>query len=240
MSVLHLQFYCRSHSEDFTCFHCGETFNNKNDLMQHNKTHTPTLSNLLICQECGSSFNTPEALAIHIKLHTGDTSLVNDICNLTANLHNPNLPFNINTFSFNQNTGSTINVTKRKNHLCQHCSKTFSTKQGFQQHQRRHPNGTCSVRSHVCDVCNKGFFQKNHLMLHQRQHMDSTSVQSNTQEEEVNVTDFLKVKLDAGSEQHKRQINKIPANGEMKSITDNSSKHLQNRDCMDSSGNLQS
>lgn len=70
--------------------------------------------------------------------------------------------------------------------------------------------------------------------------MDSSSVQSSPHEEEVNVTDFLKVKLDAESEQNKR-LNKLPVNDKMKCVTDSSSEHLQNISCLeDSSGNLHS
>lgn len=69
--------------------------------------------------------------------------------------------------------------------------------------------------------------------------MDSTSVQSNTRQEEVNVADFLKVKLDAGSELVKRQVSS-KVHSEMKSVGDNSSDQLQSRDCMNSSGSLQS
>ncbi|KAG5671163.1 hypothetical protein PVAND_001375 [Polypedilum vanderplanki] len=61
---------------------------------------------------------------------------------------------------------------KPKSHFCQHCQKGFANKHGLQLHNKRHPNGECTVRSHVCNECNRAFFQKNHLLLHQRQHME--------------------------------------------------------------------
>jgi hypothetical protein len=61
---------------------------------------------------------------------------------------------------------------KPKSHFCQHCNKGFAAKHGLQLHNKRHPNGECTIRSHVCGECNRAFYQKNHLMLHQRQHME--------------------------------------------------------------------
>uniref|UniRef100_A0A182KDA5 C2H2-type domain-containing protein n=1 Tax=Anopheles christyi TaxID=43041 RepID=A0A182KDA5_9DIPT len=61
--------------------------------------------------------------------------------------------------------------TKPKSHYCTHCGKGFAAKHGLLLHNRRHPNGGCTVRTHVCE-CGKAFFQKNHLMLHQRQHLE--------------------------------------------------------------------
>jgi hypothetical protein len=61
---------------------------------------------------------------------------------------------------------------KPKTHFCQHCKKGFAAKHGLQMHNKKHPNGECTVRSHICPQCNRGFLQKNHLMLHQRQHME--------------------------------------------------------------------
>lgn len=60
---------------------------------------------------------------------------------------------------------------KPKSHFCGHCGKGFAAKHGLLLHNKRHPNGGCTMRSHVCE-CGKAFFQKNHLMLHQRQHME--------------------------------------------------------------------
>lgn len=61
---------------------------------------------------------------------------------------------------------------KPKTHFCQHCNKGFANKHGLQLHNKRHPNGECTVRSHICGECNRAFFQKNHLLLHQRQHLE--------------------------------------------------------------------
>lgn len=70
---------------------------------------------------------------------------------------------------------------KPKSHFCASCGRGFASKHGLINHNRRHPDGGCTLRSHVCE-CGKAFFQKNHLMLHQRQHMD-TKPQLNAQQQ---------------------------------------------------------
>lgn len=71
-----------------------------------------------------------------------------------------------------QNVVVSTPQTKPKTHFCASCGKGFAAKHGLLQHNRRHPNGNCTLRTHVCE-CGKAFFQKNHLMLHQRQHLET-------------------------------------------------------------------
>lgn len=61
---------------------------------------------------------------------------------------------------------------KAKTHFCQFCGKSFVAKHGLMLHNKRHPEGSCTLRSHVCPECGKAFLQKNHLILHQRQHLE--------------------------------------------------------------------
>lgn len=61
---------------------------------------------------------------------------------------------------------------KAKTHFCQYCGKSFVAKHGLVLHNKRHPDGSCTLRSHVCPECGKAFLQKNHLILHQRQHLE--------------------------------------------------------------------
>lgn len=79
--------------------------------------------------------------------------------------------------------------SKPKTHFCPSCGKGFAAKHGILQHNRRHPNGSCTLRSHVCE-CGKAFFQKNHLMLHQRQHLETkpsvAALQQATGQSQVN------------------------------------------------------
>lgn len=143
---------CHTGNYQNSCSSCGETFQLRQDLASHVKTqHTNSQSHTKqICQDCGCLFNTAEALALHLKLHSGDSSLVNDLCVLTTGLNNTN-------FSLNLQTAAT---SKSKNFVCQHCSKGYSAKHGLQQHTKKHPDGTCALRSHICNVCDKGFFKK--------------------------------------------------------------------------------
>lgn len=65
-----------------------------------------------------------------------------------------------------------VTSQKAKTHFCQHCGKSFVAKHGLMLHNKRHPDGSCTLRSHICEDCGKAFLQKNHLILHQRQHLE--------------------------------------------------------------------
>jgi hypothetical protein len=89
---------------------------------------------------------------------------------------------------------------KPKTHFCQHCNKGFAAKHGLQLHNKRHPNGECTVRSHVCGECNRAFFQKNHLMLHQRQHMEHQRTSQPVEQEGIKVEGEMVVSDDVVNE----------------------------------------
>lgn len=75
---------------------------------------------------------------------------------------------------------------KAKTHFCQYCGKSFVAKHGLMLHNKRHPDGSCTLRSHVCPECGKAFLQKNHLILHQRQHLEQNrGGKSNQQQQQV-------------------------------------------------------
>lgn len=78
----------------------------------------------------------------------------------------------VSTETGHQSVVVTAPQQKPKTHFCTSCGKGFAAKHGLLQHNRRHPNGGCTLRTHVCE-CGKAFFQKNHLMLHQRQHLET-------------------------------------------------------------------
>ncbi|BFG03738.1 zinc finger protein 189 [Drosophila madeirensis] len=82
-----------------------------------------------------------------------------------------------------QHVVNVVPANKPKSHFCASCGKGFAAKHGLMQHNRRHPNGGCTVRTHVCE-CGKAFFQKNHLMLHQRQHLETKPAISQQQEQQ--------------------------------------------------------
>ncbi|XP_043067054.1 zinc finger protein 189 isoform X7 [Drosophila bipectinata] len=87
-----------------------------------------------------------------------------------------------------QHVVSVAPANKPKSHFCASCGKGFAAKHGLMQHNRRHPNGGCTVRTHVCE-CGKAFFQKNHLMLHQRQHLETKPAISQQQEQQADASD---------------------------------------------------
>lgn len=74
---------------------------------------------------------------------------------------------------------------KAKTHFCQFCGKSFVAKHGLMLHNKRHPDGSCTLRSHVCPECGKAFLQKNHLILHQRQHLEQNRGGKSGQQQQV-------------------------------------------------------
>lgn len=74
---------------------------------------------------------------------------------------------------------------KAKTHFCQFCGKSFVAKHGLMLHNKRHPDGSCTLRSHVCPECGKAFLQKNHLILHQRQHLEQNRGGKSNQQQQV-------------------------------------------------------
>lgn len=74
---------------------------------------------------------------------------------------------------------------KAKTHFCQYCGKSFVAKHGLMLHNKRHPDGSCTLRSHVCPECGKAFLQKNHLILHQRQHLEQNRGGKSNQQQQV-------------------------------------------------------
>ncbi|XP_014231739.2 gastrula zinc finger protein XlCGF26.1-like isoform X3 [Trichogramma pretiosum] len=177
----------------FACTVCGEAFGRKSDLIAHSKIHNSSNpesdTKPFTCRECGLEFNNKEAQTLHLRLHSADRTLVTDLCGLAASFQQTTghfLTANASSHQLNGPLGSSVSHMhgatqtsppvgsgpKPKPHLCPDCGRGFAQKHGLSQHQRRHTDGSCHIRSHVCDKCGKAFFQKNHLLLHQRQHMD--------------------------------------------------------------------
>lgn len=92
----------------------------------------------------------------------------------------------------NQQVQQVVQITsppqqKAKTHFCQYCGKSFVAKHGLVLHNKRHPDGQCTLRSHVCPECGKAFLQKNHLILHQRQHLEQNRGSKQVQQQVFNI-----------------------------------------------------
>ncbi|XP_017772010.1 PREDICTED: gastrula zinc finger protein XlCGF8.2DB-like isoform X2 [Nicrophorus vespilloides] len=164
----HLITHSRVHSRDrpFVCKDCGRTFPLKRHLVTHSKFHAGERPH--ICNECGESFAQKDHLIMHSRFHGSLNSFVCHDCGAS--------------FTRKFELVNHHRLHGKMPHSCPICQKEFlqkrtlithmSAKHGLQQHNKRHPEGTCALKSHVCSYCNKGFYQKNHLLLHQRQHME--------------------------------------------------------------------
>ncbi|KAJ8681212.1 hypothetical protein QAD02_016999 [Eretmocerus hayati] len=164
----------------FACTVCGEAFQRKSDLIAHTKIHNSSNpesdTKPFTCRECGLEFNNREAQTLHLRLHSADRTLVTDLCGLAASFQQTTGHFlTANTSTGHQvimngplgssgsNVGHMHGATqtsppvgsgpKPKPHVCPDCGRGFAQKHGLSQHQRRHTDGSCQIRSHVCDKC---------------------------------------------------------------------------------------
>ncbi|XP_077322604.1 uncharacterized protein LOC143956270 [Lithobates pipiens] len=142
----------------FSCTECGEFFDSKDSLLQHQQSHVS--ANSYVCPECGKVFNRKSSLSLHHKvIHQGNVLYACPDCG--------------KGFSCHSELARHIRVhTGEQPYSCAECGKCFSFKSALVRHQRIHSGN----RPYVCSVCRKGFSCNSALQRHQSVHLKDSFV----------------------------------------------------------------
>uniref|UniRef100_A0A8B9EKN5 C2H2-type domain-containing protein n=1 Tax=Anser cygnoides TaxID=8845 RepID=A0A8B9EKN5_ANSCY len=135
------------------CSKCGKTFNQKNNLSRHLRTHIG--EHPYKCSECWRSFSDHSNLISHQKLHQGEKPYECLDCRKC---------FSQNTSLLRQNLTMHQSIhTGERPYSCQDCSKRFRRSSDLIQHESLHTG----ERPYKCPDCGKGFTRSSKLMQHQ-------------------------------------------------------------------------
>lgn len=137
-----------------TCEVCGITFDRRNELYEHMKSHPVDETRHHICALCNHPARTPAALKKHMAVHSTERPFECPICNKR---------YRQSSVSQHMRTH-----TNERPFACTVCGKRFSRRPHLQRHSSVH--GGPNVPSHPCDLCDRTFKQTAKLLMHRRTH----------------------------------------------------------------------
>uniref|UniRef100_A0A8D0ZTJ6 Zinc finger protein 568 n=2 Tax=Sus scrofa TaxID=9823 RepID=A0A8D0ZTJ6_PIG len=156
--------------KDSKCRECGKAFNNRSDLIKHQRVHESKNSNKKFlhdsevtksqssntpekphkCKECGKAFHSSSQLGKHQKIHMGEKPYKCTECGKAfPSTSQLNLHQRIHT--------------NEKYYECKECGKAFTRPSHLFRHQRIHTG----EKPHKCKECGKAFRYDTQLSLHQ-------------------------------------------------------------------------
>ncbi|XP_069059669.1 zinc finger protein Xfin-like [Pleurodeles waltl] len=137
----------------FTFTECEKSFNRKELLLAHQRTHPEIKLKPYLCTECGKSFTEMSSLLWHQRFHTGGKPFHCTVCSKSFTRKHSLLRHEI------------IHTGEKPYH-CNECQKSFNLKQNLLSHQRTHTG----EKPYQCSECEKSFAYRDALLKHQTTH----------------------------------------------------------------------
>lgn len=136
----------------FSCSKCSKSFSNKDKLKDHvNIEHKNLKKNQ--CSYCGKAFSMKSSLKDHLRIHNGEKPFLCSFCGK----------------AFSQNANLKQHMMRHnsiKPFNCNQCNSSFVSKGELNSHLRRHTG----EHPFICDICNSSFTTSSSLVKHSRRH----------------------------------------------------------------------
>ena len=158
-SATQLEEHMKKRHEKHGCEICGKSFERKDNLKRHSKTHaSPNSKRSFPCNQCGEKFQRSDTLRKHVVESHGEIHLC-EICGKRFQILK-NLTNHMKTHEV-QEPESVAN----ERHMCEICGQQFERKGDLKRHLKIHASPN-SKQTFPCKQCGKKFRRKDNLQKH--------------------------------------------------------------------------